>query len=191
MTCPASDAELMARARDGDTDAFTALIERHRDWLRQLLYHLSWSREEAEDGVQEVFLRLWQARRTYEPRAALRTYLYTLARNYWFNRSTRQRSPRQVSSLEEPDGPYGRRRIEELPDRQPTPEAQVLRNLEIYRLRRLVDQLPEKQRVVFIMSEYLDMRYAVIGETLDIPEGTVKSRMFQAVQTLRQGLSDR
>lgn len=90
-----------------------------------------------------------------------------------------------MTSLETPAG----RRLEELPDRRPTPEAQVLRNLEVYRLRRLVDQLPEKQRVVFIMSEYLDMRYAEIGETLGVPEGTVKSRMFQAVQTLRAQLS--
>lgn len=188
MAGAATDAELMVRAREGDTAAFTTLIERHRGWLRQLLYHLSWSREEAEDGVQEVFLRLWQARRNWEPRAALRTYLYTLARNYWLNRSTRGRSPRQVSSLDEAAGPFGRRHLEALPDSRPTPEAQVIRNLEVSRLRRLIDGLPEKQRVVFIMNEYLDLRYAVIAETLGIPEGTVKSRMFQAVQTLREQL---
>lgn len=185
-----SDQDLMARVCDGDQDAFGILAQHHKDWLTRLLYHLFWSHEEAEDGAQEVLLRLWLARKSYQPSANLRTFLFTIARNYWHNRSTRviRRSP--VVSLEEQFGLNARRVIEELADEAPTPEHLVMQRLEQHRLRRAVDQLPEKQRLVFVMSHFLDMRYAEIGATLGIPEGTVKSRMATAVQSLRVRLGD-
>ena len=179
----------MRLARQGDAAAFAALVARHRQWLQRFLYHLFWSQDEAEDGVQEVFLRLWLARHRYEPSARLRTYLFTLARTYWLNRSNRQLRPRQIVSLEDQFGPGARRLIEQMADRDPTPEAVVIARYERFRLRRMVDGLPEKQRLVFIMSHFLDMRYAEIGETLGIPEGTVKSRMFHAVANLRERLT--
>ena len=188
MKAMCSDQDLMAKVRADDQEAFGVLAQRHKDWLTRLLYHLFWNREEAEDGAQEVLLRLWLSRRTYQPTANLRTFLFTITRNYWHNRSTRviRRSP--VVSLEEQFGPNARRVIEELADEAPTPEHMVLQRLEQHRLRQAINQLPERQRVVFVMSQYLDMRYREIGETLGIPEGTVKSRMATAVETLRHAL---
>jgi len=185
-----NDQDLMARVCDGDQEAFGILAQRHKDWLTRLLYHLFWNREEAEDGAQEVLLRLWLARRTYQPTANLRTFLFTIARNYWHNRSTRvlRRSP--VVSLEDQFGPNARRVIEELADESPTPEHLILQRLEQFRLRQAINQLPEKQRLVLVMSHFLDMRYTEIGETLGIPEGTVKSRMATAVLALRGRLGE-
>ena len=185
-----SDQDLMALVQQGDTEAFGLVAQRHKDWLIRLLYHLFWNREEAEDGAQEVLLRLWLARRTYEPTANLRTFLFTIARNYWHNRTTRVIRKTKAVSLEEQFGPNARRVIEELADEAPTPEHIVMQRLEQYRLRRAINQLPEKQRLVFVMSHFLDMRYREIGETLGIPEGTVKSRMATAVETLRGRLGD-
>ena len=190
MSDMASDRELMARVQEGDDGAFGVLADRHKDWLTRLLYHLFWSREEAEDGAQEVLLRLWLSRDRYRPTANLRSYLFTIARNYWHNRSTRVIRKTRAVSLEEQFGPGARRMIEQLADEAPTPEHIVIRRLEQYRLRRAVDQLPEKQRLVFVMSHFLDMRYREIGETLGIPEGTVKSRMAAAVTTLRGSLGE-
>jgi RNA polymerase sigma-70 factor, ECF subfamily len=183
-----SDQDLMAKVQAGDPEAFGVLAQRHKEWLTRLLYHLFWNREEAEDGAQEVLLRLWLARRTYQATANLRTFLFTIARNYWHNRSTRviRRSP--VVSLEDQFGPNARRVIEALADESPTPEHLILQRLEQHRLRQAINQLPEKQRLVLVMSHFLDMRYAEIGETLGIPEGTVKSRMATAVQSLRRVL---
>jgi len=178
----------MARVCEDDQEAFGILAQRYKDWLTRLLYHLFWNREEAEDGAQEVLLRLWLARRTYEPTANLRTFLFTIARNYWHNRSTRVIRKTHCASLEEQFGPNARRIIEELADESPTPEHLVIQRLEQYRLRRMISGLPEKQRLVFVMSHFLYMRYREIGETLGIPEGTVKSRMATAVETLRQRL---
>jgi RNA polymerase sigma-70 factor (ECF subfamily) len=185
-----SDQDLMARVCQGDQEAFGLLAQRHKDWLARLLYHLFWNREEAEDGAQEVLLRLWLARRTYEPTANLRTFLFTIARNYWHNRSTRVIRKSPAVSLEQQFGPNARRVIEELADESPTPEHIVIQRFEQYRLRRMIDQLPEKQRLVFVMSHFLDLRYREIGETLGIPEGTVKSRMATAVATLRGRLGE-
>lgn len=184
-----TDSELMARVKLDDQEAFGALTERHKPWLTRLLYHLFWSREEAEDGAQEVLLRLWLARGRYEPTANLKTFLFTIARNYWHNRSTRVIRRQPVVSLEEQFGPGTRAVIERLADRSPTPEQQVMERYEVFRIRRAVDSLPEKQRMVFILSQYGDMRYAEIAELLEIPEGTVKSRMATAVQVLRVALS--
>ncbi|MEI6501065.1 MAG: sigma-70 family RNA polymerase sigma factor [Armatimonadota bacterium] len=183
-----TDAELMVRVQHDDPEAFALLVQRHKPWLTRLLYHLFWNREEAEDGSQEVLLRLWLARGRYEPTASLKTFLFTIARNYWHNRSTRVIRKHPAVSLEDQFGPTARVVIEELADRSPTPEQQVMERYEVFHIRRAVDQLPEKQRLVFILSQYGDMRYAEIAELLGIPEGTVKSRMATAVETLRRGL---
>lgn len=184
-----SDAELMQLVCRGDPEAFAALAQRHKPWLTRLLYHLFWNHEEAEDGSQEVLLRLWLARERYAPGASLKTFLFTIARNYWHNRSTRVIKRHPVVSLEEQFGPWARQVIEELADQDPTPEQVVIARYEVFRLRRAVDRLPEKLRLVFILSQYGDMRYAEVGEVLGIPEGTVKSRMAAAVERLRRALT--
>jgi RNA polymerase sigma-70 factor (ECF subfamily) len=183
-----TDCELMARVKLDDHEAFALLAQRHKPWLMRLLYHLFWSREEAEDGAQEVLLRLWLARHRYEPTANLKTFLFTIARNYWHNRSTRVIRKQPVVSLEEQFGPGARAVIEKLADQSPTPEQQVMERYEVFRIRQAVDALPEKQRLVFILSQYGDMRYSEIAELLGIPQGTVKSRMATAVDTLRRAL---
>jgi RNA polymerase sigma-70 factor, ECF subfamily len=183
-----SDAELMQLVCRGEPEAFAVLVARHKPWLMRLLYHLFWSHEEAEDGAQEVLLRLWLARTRYEAGASLKTFLFTIARNYWHNRSTRVIKRQPGVSLEEQFGPGTRAIIEKLADEDPTPEQVVIQRYEVFRIRRAVDALPEKLRLVFILSQYGDMRYAEVGEMLGIPEGTVKSRMAAAVEGLRRAL---
>ena len=185
-----TDAELMALAKLDDPQAFGKLVERHQTWLKRLLYHLFWNWEEAEDGVQEVFLRVWLARDKYEPKARFTTYLFSVARNYWVNRSTRGKPKTPFVSLEEQFGPEATALLEQLADQAPSPEQQVIRSYEVYRIRRALDDLPEKQRLVFILSHFEDLRYAKIAELLDIPEGTVKSRMAHAVRNLRDRLGE-
>lgn len=184
-----NDLELMARVKLDDQGAFAILVQRHKSWLVGLLYHLFWSREEAEDGAQEVLLRVWLGRKQYEPRAALRTYLFTIARNYWHNRSTRGPRKQPLVSLEDQFGPGARVMIEEMADRSPTTEQVVMRRWELFQIRRAVDQLPEKQRLVFVLSQFGEMKYGEVAEVLGIPEGTVKSRMAAAVQSLRVRLA--
>ncbi|MEN6548410.1 MAG: RNA polymerase sigma factor [Armatimonadia bacterium] len=184
-----TDHELMANLKRGDQEAFIVLAQRHKPWLTRVLYHLFWDREEADDGAQEVLLRVWLARRDYEPTAAFRTYLFSIARNYWHNRAQRVIKRNPVVSLEDQFGPGAREIIEGFADRSPTTEQVVMQRWELFQIRRAVDQLPEKQRLVFILSQFGGMKYAEVAELLGIPEGTVKSRMAAAVQSLRVKLT--
>lgn len=77
------DIRLMCQAREGDMDAFSLLVGRYRERVESFLFRLFWNREKAEDGAQEVFLRLWLARRRYKSRARFTTFLFQVAHNYW------------------------------------------------------------------------------------------------------------
>jgi len=88
----ATDEDLMVRAREGDADAFCALARRHQGWLERFLYHMTWDRELAEDGAQEVLVRVWLARERYEPTARFTTFLFACARNRCRNLRARRNS---------------------------------------------------------------------------------------------------
>ncbi len=82
----------MVRAREGDADAFCALARRHQGRLERFLYHMTWDRELAEDGAQEVLVRVWLARERYEPTARFTTFLFACARNRCRNLRARRNS---------------------------------------------------------------------------------------------------
>jgi RNA polymerase sigma-70 factor (ECF subfamily) len=189
MDLSPSDTELMARAGRDDAEAFAVLAERHAPWLRRMLLHLFWDHDEADDGVQEVLLRVWLARKAYEPRAKFTTYLYKLARNYWVNRTTRGKARTAAVSLEEQFGPHTRGILERLADERPLPEEQVIASLQVHRVRQAVDRLPEGQRMAVVLAHFGGMRYCEVAELLGVAEGTVKSRVARAMETLRRELA--
>jgi RNA polymerase sigma-70 factor (ECF subfamily) len=185
------DIGLMCRARDGDVEAFTRLVGRHRERVEGFLYRLFWDREKAEDGAQEVFLRLWLARHRYQPRARFTTFLYQVAHNYWLNELRKARArPVEVSWNEKPDpdgGPGDPRGAPRLP---PAPAAsephyQLFLRYRQWRIREAIARLPEPHRLVFVLGHLEGRRIAEMAEILGIPEGTVKSRMHTAVRLLR------
>jgi len=184
-----SDAELMARAKRGDTEAYGIIVDRYKSWLRRIFYHLFWDWEEAEDAAQEVLLRVWLARERYEPRAKFSTYLFRIARNHWLGQRARTNRRPQIVSLQEQFGPGAAAMLRQMADEAPSPEDTVIRSYELFRIRRAIDELPEKHRLVFILCHFEGLRYAEIAEMLGIPEGTVKSRMSHAVGKLRRKLA--
>jgi len=190
MDATADDVELMRRSKEGDSEAFAVIVQRHKGWLQRLFYHLFWDWEEAQDATQEVLVRVWLARERYEPRARFRTYLFAVARNYWLNRQARSNCRPRALSLQEQFSPETLSLLEKMAGDSPSPEDAVIRSYERFRIRRAVSGLPEKQRLVFILSHFEDLRYAEIAELLDIPVGTVKSRMSHAVQALRDELTE-
>ena len=185
-----SDEELMICAREGALHAFTELSERHPAWHARFLYHMLWDREAAEDGVQEVLVRVWLARERYETTARFSTFLFTCARNWWRTwRDGRSRKP-PVVSLQEQLGPTGRSVLAELTTPDDVPERELLRGYERFRIRRAIGQLPEAQRVVFVLSQLQGLPHAQIAALRDIPEGSVKSRMHHACLKLRATLGE-
>jgi RNA polymerase sigma-70 factor (ECF subfamily) len=183
----------MLRAREGDREAFAALIGRHRGRVEAFLYRLLGDRQRAEDGAQEVFLRLWLARHRYEPRARFTTFLYQVARNYWLNEIRKDRSrPVEIAGVapdREPGDGLGSGTLARLAaPAAAEPHTVLFASYRRWRIRQAIAELPEGLRLVFVLGHLEGCRLAEIAEILEIPVGTVKSRMHAAVRRLRARL---
>ena len=167
------ETELMLRVKAGDRAAFEELYRLYEKPLTNYLYRLSSNRARAEDLLQDSFLRLWKAAPTYEPTAKVSTYVFRIAHNLFLNDAARRRE-KALESMEaetrsDPASDLNRREV----------QSQV---------QRAVEALPDGEREVLLLSEYNGFKYAEISEILGIPVGTVKSRMFSAVQRLKEAL---
>lgn len=182
---PRSDRELMLAFQEGDSEAFVALYDRYTRPLINFFYKMCYDRVLAEDLTQETFLRLLRFRGRYRPDATFRTFLYTVARNLWIDRHrSRKAAPRTVSTelrVQEDGATVGdmvegreQEVVKQLADRE---AAELVRTA--------VEDLPEGQRMVFLLAETQGLKYREISEILEIPIGTVKSRMNAAISRLR------
>jgi RNA polymerase sigma-70 factor (ECF subfamily) len=185
------DAELIAAIQAGKLGAFTQLVDRHQRSLINFFYHLSWDRAASEDCAQEVFLRLYAHLGTYEPQAKFTTFLYRIARNLWIDRVRSAATHGRPVSLESPVG-FGEERTlqERVSAGAPTPVEILTRQEAQEALKAAIEQLPEEQRTVLVLSEIQGLKYQEIGAILEIPVGTVKSRMHTAMEKLKEMLAD-
>ncbi len=182
-----TEEQLMTAARDGDDDAFRRLTLRFRDRVAGFLRHLGCDAATAEDLAQETLLRLWASRRTYEQRAALMTYVLTIAKNLWLNHAPRQAvARRRTTDCRDVDD--FERTLLRAGRQVQGPEVQLLEKYRLFRLRQAILRLPASQRLVFVLAHVEDLAYADVARVLGIAEGTVKSRMYRAVRNLRRDL---
>ena len=165
------DRDLMVRARDGQRDAFVLLVHRHQAPLLNFFRRMG-VYTDAEDMVQETFLRLFAARERYRPTAKFTTFLYTIARRVRADRLRKSmRAPAYVAATESAAASEG---------------DESDRAADRLDVQRALDGLSEKLRAVVVLSAYQGLRYAEIAAILGIPEGTVKSRMSLAMGQLRE-----
>ncbi len=184
------DAALLAALKAGDFAAFTAIVDRHQRSLINFFHHLCWDRQTAEDCAQEVFLRVYSHLDTYEPQAKFTTFLFRIARNLWIDRVRSAAVHGRPASLDaRADGGEGRSLGERVASTSPEPSEILAREEQQAALRRAIDQLPEEQKAVVILGEIEGMKYQDIGAILDVPVGTVKSRMHTAMERLKDLLS--
>jgi RNA polymerase sigma-70 factor (ECF subfamily) len=184
------DAALLLALQNGELAAFSVLVDRHQRSLINFFYHFSWDRQAAEDCAQEVFLRIYTHRDTYEPQAKFTTFLFRIARNLWIDRVRSIAVHGKAASLDaRSDGGEGRSLGECLAARSESPVEILAKEEEQATLRRALDQLPEEQKAVVILSEIQGLKYQDIGAILDIPVGTVKSRMHTAMEKLKELLT--
>lgn len=142
--------------------------------------------EEAEDMTQEVFLKLYQNAERYQPQERLASYCFRVARNVWIDAQRRRASrPRAVNLGGAGEGREAASMAEVIPDSAPGPGDRAERGESYQRMSAALLGLPEAQRLVFELGAVQELSYAEISSILDIPEGTVKSRMFHAVRRLR------
>jgi RNA polymerase sigma-70 factor, ECF subfamily len=185
-----SDAEIMLRAKAGDQSAFEYLVQKYRRPMVSFMYRMARNAAAAEDLAQEVFLRVYRSRESYEASAKFTTWLYRIATNLAVNhtRDTRHERPEVQVSLDEPDEESGT--TLELPDGALNAEQALVRRERMLAIRRKVEALPEQQRLAVIMHKYQQMDYKQIAEVLKKSESATKSLLFRAYETLREQLKD-
>ncbi len=183
------DVRLMLRVRDDDQNAFAQLVELYQHRLVAVMHHLVGQSEEAEDLAQEVFLRVYRARKKYHPQAKFSTWLFTIANNLALNHlRSRQRKP--VVGLPCTDsGPLGPRPAEQLvQDRRAQPVHQMQQQELAALIQEAIKGLNERQRMAVVLNKFEDMGYAEIAEVMGLTTKAVKSLLSRARMNLRAAL---
>lgn len=181
------DAELMLRVREGDTASFGLLLERHRAPVIHFLYRMTQNQGVSEELAQEVFLRVYRARESYEPAAKFTTWLFRIASRLALNWIRDRKNERRHESLDAAAQPGQATR--QFADRSPSAEQSLLRQSRLEEVRMAIEALPAKQRAAVLMHKYREMDYSHIAESLNCSESAVKSLLFRAYETLRQRLA--
>jgi RNA polymerase sigma-70 factor (ECF subfamily) len=180
------DGELMARAARGDRSAFDELYARHWGPVVRFARGFVGSTARAEELAQDIFVQVYKARERWEPRARFTTWLYTIAHNRCSNERRRFDYRGRIGTLENLDGeplPYADERGTSGEERVSTGELQA-------RLSALLAGLPDNQRSALLLSRVEGLRYREIAEVLDCSESAVKSLVFRATQSLKEGLKE-
>ncbi len=180
------DAELMLRVREGDDTSFGLLLERHRGPVIHFLYRMVQQQAVAEELAQEVFLRVYRSRATYEPTAKFTTWLFRIATHLALNWIRDGRAEKLQESLDEEIADGG---VRQVADRAPSVEQSLVRGVKLREVREAIEALPVKQRAAVVMHKYEEMEYSQIAGVLGCSESAVKSLLFRAYESLRARLA--
>jgi RNA polymerase sigma-70 factor (ECF subfamily) len=180
------DAELMLRVREGDSLSFSLLLEKHRGPVIHFLYRMVQNQAIAEELAQEVFLRVYRSRATYEPTAKFTTWLFRIATHLALNWIRDVRNERLQESLDQDAAGGAVRQVAAV---EPNVEQRLLYQVRLREVREAIDGLPAKQRAAVLMHKYQEMEYSQIAGVLGCSESAVKSLLFRAYEALRARLA--
>jgi RNA polymerase sigma-70 factor (ECF subfamily) len=182
-----TDVQLMLDVKAGDEASFDLLLQKYRLPLVNFLFRMVRDAATAEDLAQEVFLRVYRARKQYSPSAKFTTWLFRIATNLALNSVRDNRHRRADVSIdapvEEDEAPR------ELPAREMRIDEHMVERDRSEFIRRAVAALPEKQRVAVLLHKYEEMDYGEIAKVLECSESALKSLLFRAYETLRVQLA--
>jgi RNA polymerase sigma-70 factor, ECF subfamily len=184
-----SSEDLMARVSEGDEDAFEALVLRHQTSVLNFIYRFIGDRTQAKDLSQDVFLRIWQAAKSYEGKAKFTTWVYRIASNLCFNelKSARRRKWFHFFQF----GEEGEQTIEEnVSDDLPSAEDLLLTRERSRQITDALQGLPENQRMAIILKRYDDLSYEEIAHVLGCSVPAVESLLVRAKGTLQKKLTN-
>lgn len=181
------DREWMAGMARGDAQAFEALYRAYEKPVGHFLYRMCYDKSAAEDALQEVFMRVWRSAPRWRGESKVSTFLFQIAKNVGLDaRAKTSRERARLGSAE--DGDDAPRSVAEPADEAAGPvrtlAAQELRAV----VRKALEALPDDQREVVRLAQVEGLSYREIGEILELPVGTVKSRMAAAADALRRKL---
>jgi len=172
-----NEKELVSKAQGGDRNAFSELVRIHAQGVMNVIYRMCGNMQVAEDAAQETFIQAWLRLPSYRPQASLKNWLYRIAVN---NAIDMLRKEKRILSGE----------IEDLAlrDSGPGPEAAAANSEQANLVQEAVLTLPDASRAVLVLREFEGLSYKEISEALDIPVGTVMSRLNYARKLLKENL---
>ncbi len=177
------DAQLIEETLAGQQAAYGQLVQKYQGRLFNTLLHIVRSREEAEDVCQEAFVQAFVKLDTFGGRSAFYTWLYRIAFNLSVSRQRRKRPEVSIDQLRERSG-------EEIQGGELEPAEQVLRSEQVRQVREAIGSLNDEYRAILVLRELEGCCYETIAEILDLPLGTVRSRLHRARLQLREQLED-
>lgn len=172
-------------------DAFEVLLERYQQPLFAFCYRFCNDSAQAQDLVQEVFLRLIKTAKNYEPRAKFSTFLYTFAHNLCIDYIRRGKKRKNVSLSEPVADAEGLTLGDMMKDEKSNPEKEYHQKTFEEALQKAVSELPEEQREIFLLREQMNLPFEEIARIAGCLPSTAKSRMRYALQSIRQKLERR
>ena len=185
-----SDVQLMLDVKAGDEQSFELLLRRYTTPLVNFLYRMVRDSAVAEDLAQEVFLRVYRARKDYAPSAKFTTWMFRIATNLALN-SVRDNRYRQSEISMDQAVSVGddERRSMEVRDLTPTVEQVLVARSRSEMILRAIDALPAKQRAAVLLHKYQELDYDEIARILECSDSALKSLLFRAYETLRIALA--
>ena len=179
----ATDELLVHAARNGDLNAYAALVERHQDKIYNLTAKMVENEEDARDLTQEVFLQLYQSLPSFRSESSFGTWAYRIAANKCldFLRKKKTRGKQVVLSTDAGDTLSG--------DCREGPEEAAIRRDESRRLKAAIKTLPEVYRIVLVLHHYQQLPYKEIADVLSVPVKTVATRLYRAKLILKEMLA--
>ena len=177
-----TDAALMLRFKKGEAQAFELLFSRHLRGIVNFAYRFVRNREAAEELAQEVFLRVYEAAASYRAEAKFTSWIYRIATNVCLNEIRKPRFRALHRSLDTDPTDCMDKYDEPGKNDQPDKLLHVEAISRI--LKDALDQVPEKQRVAFILNKYQELSYSEVAEAMRISEKAVKSLIHRAKETL-------
>lgn len=183
---------VVRRAQRGDADAFAEIVQQHTRLLYNVALRSSGSAADAEDIVQEAFLKAWRSLHAFRFECALTTWLCRIVMNCCVDHARAERR-RPTVSMYMPEDTDGESRERDLADPDPVvmPEEEAVRQEEIAAVRRAIDALPEEQRLLVTLRDIVGLSYAEIAEITRLEMGTVKSRLNRARNWIGKYLTER
>ncbi len=184
------DADAVLRCQKGDTDAFEVLVERHQKRMLNVAYRMLGDYDEACDVVQEAFLAAYRAIRSFRREAKFSTWLYGIVVNHARNRLKKVQalSRRETAWIDDPPEPDGGSLRRDVPDCGERADERLEKKEIEARVQHCIGTLDPEFREVLVLRDIQGFSYEEIGGMLNLPEGTVKSRLFRARTVLRDCL---
>lgn len=175
------DQELIRCTLAGKNEAFGGLIRRYQDRLYNGMFQILRSEAEAEDVVQDAFVLAFTKLSSFKGNSAFFTWLYRIAYNVAVTRIRRRRPTVSLAGKDESVGL-------DFPDQGPAPEDRLDQQEQAVQINKAMDRLSEEHRAILVLREMEELDYDAISEILDLPIGTVRSRLHRARNHLREHL---